>query len=286
MTVQTTMVTALSVVPPQDLARGSSLTNATRLVVQSIGVAILATVLTSTLSAPVIALQQDPPPATATTTASNSQPVGLCEVPPVPSGLQQPRLLASLAVPPAPAPAQSNSIIKEACLENVAGFERAYTVTFYAAMLAVVLGLFLPGGPANGWAENKGIIWFIPSIGEPKMETLEFIQHMFAASHRQMDAAMKDMTAEQFNWVPTGTANPISATYIHSLNSEDFFVQAVLQGKARLWEENCCSEKTGIMKTPGYGGGWEEFKHMHVEVAPSWNTSRPCGLPPILTWPA
>ena len=100
------------------------------------------------------------------------------------------------------------------------------------------------------------------------METLEFIQHMFAASHRQMDAAMKDMTAEQFNWVPTGTANPISATYIHSLNSEDFFVQAVLQGKARLWEENCCSEKTGIMKTPGYGGGWEEFKHMHVEVAP------------------
>jgi len=154
MTVQTTMVTALSVVPPQDLARGSSLTNATRLVVQSIGVAILATVLTSTLSAPVIALQQDPPPATATTTASNSQPVGLCEVPPVPSGLQQPRLLASLAVPPAPAPAQSNSIIKEACLENVAGFERAYTVTFYAAMLAVVLGLFLPGWPGK-WVGRK-----------------------------------------------------------------------------------------------------------------------------------
>ena len=39
LTVQTTMVTALSVVPRADLARGSSLTNATRLVVQSIGVA-------------------------------------------------------------------------------------------------------------------------------------------------------------------------------------------------------------------------------------------------------
>jgi len=153
LTVQTTMVTALSVVPRQDLARGSSLTNATRLVVQSIGVAILATVLTSTLSAPVIALQQDPP-APASQTASSSQPVGLCEVPHAPTGLQQPVLIAGLTVPPAQSPTQSNNIINEACLENVAGFERAYTVTFYAAMLAVVLGLFLPGWPGK-WVGRK-----------------------------------------------------------------------------------------------------------------------------------
>jgi hypothetical protein len=100
------------------------------------------------------------------------------------------------------------------------------------------------------------------------MDTFEFIQHMFAAGHHQIDTVMKDMTADQFNWVPTGTANPISATYIHSLNSEDFFVQAVLQGRPRLWEENCCAEKTGIMKTPGYGGGWDEFKYMHIDIAP------------------
>ena len=50
------------------------------------------------------------------------------------------------------------------------------------------------------------------------MDTIEFIRHMFVASHRQVEAAMKDMTAGQFNWVPTGTANPISATYIHSLS--------------------------------------------------------------------
>jgi hypothetical protein len=99
------------------------------------------------------------------------------------------------------------------------------------------------------------------------MDSIELIRHMFAASHRQIEAAMKDMTAAQFNWVPTGTANSISAIYIHSLNSEDFFVQALLQGKARLWEENGCAEKTGIMKTPGYSGGWEEFKHMQVDLA-------------------
>jgi hypothetical protein len=140
------------VVSRQDLARGSSLINATRLVVQSIGVAILATVLTSTLSAPVIALQQDPPPALpAGQNASSNHLVGLCEVPPIPSGLQQPVLIAGLGVPP---PLKSNTIINEACLENIAGFERAYSITFYAAILAVVLGLFLPGWPGR-WIGRK-----------------------------------------------------------------------------------------------------------------------------------
>ena len=51
------MVTALSVVPLRDLARGSSLTNATRNLVQAIGVAVLATILASTLSPATQALQ-------------------------------------------------------------------------------------------------------------------------------------------------------------------------------------------------------------------------------------
>ena len=100
------------------------------------------------------------------------------------------------------------------------------------------------------------------------MDTLELIRRLITAGHRQLDASMKDTTTEQFNWVPCGTANPISTTYIHCLLSEDFFVQAVLQIKPRLWEENCCMEKTGVKNTPGYGGGWEEFKHMQVEIGP------------------
>ena len=46
-TVQTTFATALGSVPKPRLARGSALINATRNVVQSIGVAVLATVLAS-----------------------------------------------------------------------------------------------------------------------------------------------------------------------------------------------------------------------------------------------
>ncbi len=57
-TMQTTFVTALSVVPLKQVARGSSLTQSTRQVVQSIGVALLATVLASSLSPQIASLQQ------------------------------------------------------------------------------------------------------------------------------------------------------------------------------------------------------------------------------------
>jgi hypothetical protein len=110
-------------------------------------------VLTSTLTPRVIAFQADPPAVSSGQTASSSPPVGLCEVPPAPTGLHQPVLIASLGIPPAQ-PSRNTSIINEACLENIAGFERAYTVTFFAAMLAVALGLFLPGWPGK-WMGRK-----------------------------------------------------------------------------------------------------------------------------------
>ena len=38
----------------------------------------------------------------------------------------------------------------------MAGFERAYTVTFAASLLALALGIMLPGWPRNGWAARGG----------------------------------------------------------------------------------------------------------------------------------
>ena len=56
-TVQTTFATALGSVPKPRLARGSALINATRNVVQSIGVAVLATVLASAGGQPLIGFE-------------------------------------------------------------------------------------------------------------------------------------------------------------------------------------------------------------------------------------
>jgi DHA2 family multidrug resistance protein len=149
LTVQTTLVTALSVVPQRDLARGSSLSNASRNLVQAIGVAVLATVLASTLSPATQALQEQ-----------------AAQVPDAPAGhggLCQTAPLAYAAVPGAattdnpqgPIPQGGpGALLKRACSESVAGFERAYTVTFAASLLALALGLMLPGWPFK-WAGRR-----------------------------------------------------------------------------------------------------------------------------------
>jgi EmrB/QacA subfamily drug resistance transporter len=89
-TVQTTFATALGSVPKARLARGSALINATRNVVQSIGVAILATVLVSAPGHPLV------------------------------------------------------------------GFEKAYRLTYYVALLAVAIAVFLPGWPSK-WSGREGL---------------------------------------------------------------------------------------------------------------------------------
>ncbi len=155
MTVQTTFATALGAVPKEHLARGSSLINGTRFVVQSIGVAILATVLSSALSPQTRAFQES---TRQTTTASSqtgtaagqsttpaSQRFGICETPGVAADQNVP------AGVPASGAAQARVGIEQACSEYVTGFEATYNLTFYFALLAMFIGAFLPGWPMR-WA--------------------------------------------------------------------------------------------------------------------------------------
>jgi uncharacterized damage-inducible protein DinB len=100
------------------------------------------------------------------------------------------------------------------------------------------------------------------------MDTIDFIRQLLAAVRRQTDEAMKDLTVEQFNWTPSGTANPISAIFVHFLNSEDAFIQVQMQGKPKIWDEGGWAEKTGVKVPPGYSGGWEEVKNMTLALEP------------------
>lgn len=147
LTVQTTFTLALSTVQQRLLSRGSALINATRNVVQSVAVALLATVLASAV-APAIseqlsAMQAAMPAAAMEATAD----VALCELP------------TSDAVP---LPAAARETIRTFCEQNVLGFERAYHYTFYASLVALALGLLLPGWPF-GWAGRRAA----PEDGPP-----------------------------------------------------------------------------------------------------------------------
>ena len=147
LTVQTTFATALAAVPRRALARGSSLINGTRFVVQALGVAVLATILASALSPEVKAQSQQGREQAAQTAA---QPFGLCETPGVPADQNVPPGV------PAFARAQALQGVQQACRENLIGFERAYRLTFYVALAAVVIGLFMPGWP-RAWAGRTAV---------------------------------------------------------------------------------------------------------------------------------
>ncbi len=154
LTIQTTFATALGSVPRDSLARGSSLVNGTRFVIQALGVALLSTVLSSAISPEVRAFSQQSQEAAqpaqenpnAPAAAAEPQPrFGLCETPGVaPQNNVPPGTPVSAA-------AQVRPQIQRACSENLIGFERAYNVTFYAAIVAALLGALLPGWPFK-WA--------------------------------------------------------------------------------------------------------------------------------------
>ncbi|MFN7943828.1 MAG: DHA2 family efflux MFS transporter permease subunit [Blastocatellia bacterium] len=118
---QPTYTTALGAVPKNSVPRGSSLVNSTRFVVQALGVALLATVLGSTLSPDTRQFQQK--------FQSEPEHFGICEN------------ISS----------ETNGQIQQACEENLRGFERAYMFTFYAAIAALLIGALLPGFPFE-WA--------------------------------------------------------------------------------------------------------------------------------------
>jgi DHA2 family multidrug resistance protein len=149
LTVQTTFATALAAVPPRLLARGSSLINGSRFLVQSIGVAILATVLASALSPQVKDLQQQFQ-AQASSQVAIGQHFGLCETPGVPADQNVPPRVP-VAVQP-----QVQQQIPAACREYLGGFDRTYRLTFYFALLAIVIGAFMPGWPFR-WA-GRGVV--------------------------------------------------------------------------------------------------------------------------------
>jgi DHA2 family multidrug resistance protein len=146
MTVQTTFVAALSVVSGTALARATSLVNATRNVVQSVGVALLATVLASTLSPDARRAQLD----VLESVQAGETVTGLCTTP-RPGAADVSAESGEPSRPGTVAPGQSiaSATRSAACNESLAGFSRAYRLTFVASVLALLLGAMLPGWPGQ-----------------------------------------------------------------------------------------------------------------------------------------
>ena len=145
MTLQTNFTTAMSSVPRDLLPRGLSLQNSTRFVVQAVSVAALATVLSSTLS-PATQQQQQTMLEATTQQTTHVQPFGVCETPGIAPADNVP---TAIQTQPTAVQQQVRTQLDQVCAENISGFERTYRITFYAAVVALIIGAFLPGWPGR-----------------------------------------------------------------------------------------------------------------------------------------
>jgi hypothetical protein len=132
---QATFTTALGSAAHRSVPRASSLVNSTRCVAQALGVAVLATVLASSISDD----RQARGDGQGMTTLA-AVDGGLC-------GGREPRTReAPVANPEA----------QQACEDHLRGLRRAYTVTFYASLIALATGAFLPGWPLEWSGRGRG----------------------------------------------------------------------------------------------------------------------------------
>ena len=106
-----------------------------------------------------------------------------------------------------------------------------------------------------------------PARRRISLDAASYIRKQFATIYRVEDGITGDLTDEELNWAPPGTANTIAATLIHAISSEDGFIQRILQGKEDVWTAGQWEDKIGLKTRPGKGQGWEEVKNGHFSVA-------------------
>jgi len=77
------------------------------------------------------------------------------------------------------------------------------------------------------------------------LNAVDYLRMDLSWAHELLELVMQDVTQDQLNWHPQGTANPIGATYAHAVCSEDAVIQGLLRGVP--WMMNSSWEgKTGI----------------------------------------
>ena len=91
------------------------------------------------------------------------------------------------------------------------------------------------------------------------MDAVEFLNIELKYLRVQEDAVMDGLTEEQFNWNPPGSANSIRATFVHLVATEDYYINKVLAGGERLWDQQGWGEKIGLSAPPSATHSWDEI---------------------------
>ena len=77
------------------------------------------------------------------------------------------------------------------------------------------------------------------------MTSVDAIRDLLRHCQTMVETVMQDVSVEHANWLPPGTANSIGLTYLHLLNYQDHYVNAMSQGKQTIWVRDSWEGKLG-----------------------------------------
>jgi len=97
------------------------------------------------------------------------------------------------------------------------------------------------------------------------MSTAATLQSYFKFAHDWFEGTMQGVTLELAHWQPQGKAQPIGANYIHVLTTEDFMVNAIIQGGAPLMASSF-ADKAGFNEAPPPGNRDEWASRVKVDL--------------------
>jgi len=86
---------------------------------------------------------------------------------------------------------------------------------------------------------------------------VSLLRAQFKSAHEALEGTMQGVTPEQAHWTPPGIANPLGATYVHVLTSEDAVFNGMLKGSAPLMVA-AWAGKVGVNEMPPMPGPDEE----------------------------
>ena len=104
------------------------------------------------------------------------------------------------------------------------------------------------------------------------MDAIELLRHQITTSWDWLETIVVDVTQEQANWTPPGTANSIGSTYAHLVVTADAGFNTQLHGRMPLIATEFKGQ-VGLSKPFNTAGGWDDWSAVEVD----WQTLRGYG---------
>jgi len=96
------------------------------------------------------------------------------------------------------------------------------------------------------------------------MNSVELLQYSLGNALEILDQVTNDLSQEMADWAPPGIANPIGATWWHTLSSTDYIVHQWCRGQAPLTECAGWWEKVLTVSAPEPGDGGDYLAYFRT----------------------